>query len=442
MGEHNAIMSLSFPSSQDQIFERMRTDSQAIVPSLNPGLRESFHRSLLTAFSGMSFEQFLTLEILINEVFIDTATGTFLERWGSYKNVTRNPATQANGPITVSGTATTIVPSGTTFASADGVQYTTQASATILAQSLSVSSITRIANVATTTTASDHNLASGISVTISGADQTEYNGTFTITATALNSFTYEVTGTPVTPATGTILAAFTTASIEVKSVDTGQDKNQLSGIALTVATPIAGMDDTGFVQFDEIGGGTAIESDSDLRIRILDAYQNPFALFNVAQITATAKTVSGVTRVFVQETIPAPGFVTIYFTRDNDSNIIPSASEVTTVKNAILVIKPAFVADSNVIVSAPTPVTTNFTFSSINPNTSTMQTAIIANLDQFFKEKTSVGIPVTEIDYLCAINDTVDTQTGDLLRDFTLTSPTGDIPVPTGNLAVLGTVNF
>jgi hypothetical protein len=42
---------------------------------------------------------------------------------------------------------------------------------------------------------------------IAGANETEYNGTFAITATGSNTFTYTVTGTPATPATGTITAS-------------------------------------------------------------------------------------------------------------------------------------------------------------------------------------------------------------------------------------------
>lgn len=69
---------------------------------------------------------------------------------------------------------------------------------------LTVSSITRASSVATVTTASAHNQINGAYVTISGAAQAEYNGTFLITVTSATTFTYTVSGTPATPATGTI----------------------------------------------------------------------------------------------------------------------------------------------------------------------------------------------------------------------------------------------
>jgi len=435
-------MTLTFPESQQEILDRMVSDAQAILSTLNPGLRESFIKSLLVAFAGGSFEQFESLKILLNELFLDTSTGDFLARWGTYKNITRNAASQAQGFITATGISLSTIPILTIFASADGTQYQTLSEQTILAQSLSVNSLTRIGSVATGQTVSDHNLASGVSITISGAIETEYNGTFTITVTGPDSFTYEITGTPTTPATGTILAGFDTASIEVQSTDTGQIANQLAGVALTILSPIAGVDDTAFVQFGEIGGGTDTETDDDFSTRILDSYQNPFALNNASSLVAQAKLVSGVTRVFVEETTPDAGQMTVYFTRDNDEDIIPSLSEVTAVKNKLLEILSGFVLESDLIVLAPVAVSVDFIFTSVIPATVSMQQAIINSLNQFFREKTTVGENIKDQDYICAITDTIDTSSGLKLEDFTLSSPVGDIPITTGEIGTLGTVNF
>jgi uncharacterized phage protein gp47/JayE len=435
-------MTLGFPTASE-ILDGVVSSAQSILPSLNSGLRNSAHRAILVGFSQASFEQYLQLQIVLNQMFIDTAQQDFLEIYGRYKSITRNPASQAQGFITVSGVDSTFVPLGTTFSSPDNQQYTTLSDKTIVDSTLSITSITRISNIATVTTVSDHNLASGVSVTISGADQTEYNGTFDITVTGADEFTYNVTGTPVTPATGTLLSAFTTASVEVQSVNTGQDTNQVSGVGLTVDTPIAGMNDTGFVQFGELGGGSPIETDDELRSRILEAYQNPISNFNVAQIVAQAKLVTGVTRVFVQEITPDVGQVTVYFTRDNDDDIIPSLSEVDAVKDKLKEIASAFFDKENdLIVLAPEPFTINFTFSSTTPNTPTIQQAIVDNLDLFFRTKTEVGANLEEVDYLSVINDTVDTNTGSPLESFVLDSPTGDIMVSDNQIPVLGAVNF
>ena len=67
-----------------------------------------------------------------------------------------------------------------------------------------VTSITRSSSTATVTTATAHGMSTGDTVSIKGASQSEYNGEFTITVTSSTTFTYTVSGSPATPATGTI----------------------------------------------------------------------------------------------------------------------------------------------------------------------------------------------------------------------------------------------
>ena len=51
-----------------------------------------------------------------------------------------------------------------------------------------------------------HGLATGASVIVRGANQDEYNGVKSITVTGVDAYTYTVSGTPASPATGTITA--------------------------------------------------------------------------------------------------------------------------------------------------------------------------------------------------------------------------------------------
>lgn len=62
-------------------------------------------------------------------------------------------------------------------------------------------SITRSGSTATVTHTA-HGMSTNDWARISGATQTEYNGLHQITVTGVNSYTYTVSGTPVTPATG------------------------------------------------------------------------------------------------------------------------------------------------------------------------------------------------------------------------------------------------
>jgi len=65
--------------------------------------------------------------------------------------------------------------------------------------------ITRATTVATVTHTA-HGMISGEFIIIEGANEIDYNGAYLITVTGVNSYTYTVSGTPATPATGTITA--------------------------------------------------------------------------------------------------------------------------------------------------------------------------------------------------------------------------------------------
>ncbi len=515
-------MAFNIPEDQQEVIDRTRTDVQNALPESNPFLKNSFLGSLVVSFAGRIFDFYLQLNVLIKELFVDTATNAFLERWGSYKDITRNPATKSTGSATATGTATSVIPISSALQDANGNQFVTIVSATIINTVISITNLTRSGTTVTATTTSNHELASNQSVTIAGAVETEYNGTQTVTVTAADVFTYEIATTPSTPATGTITADADLATIAVESVGFGNDQNLDSGTNLTFSSPIAGVDDIAIVQFGQVAGGTDIESDEDLRVRIIDQYQNPIAQFNKNAIISQAKKITGVTRVFLTEagdafgdqvsvtsitrsgsvatvttatnhglvdcmtatisgsvepeysgifrilvisdtvftyiiqatpTTPAtgtivlqssvtPGQVVIFFTRDNDDSIIPSASEVTTTKDKILEIKPANTSDIDVIVKAPTANTVDFTFTSLTPNTSTMQASISANLAALFEEGTSVGADLKSFSYEGTIFQTVDSETGDLVTDFDLSTPSGDVSIAADEIPVLGSIAY
>ena len=516
-------MPIEIPDSAAEVENRAKADVQRELPAANPFLKNSWLSALITSFANRIFDFYLQLLAAIKENFPDTATGTILERWAAIWGKQRLAATQATGNVVATGAATAIVPSGTVLTHSKG-NYTSTSSATIAAQSISISNITRSGQTATVTTVSDHGLANNVPVTLSGAVETEYNvSSAAITVTGLKTFEYQVAGSPSTPATGTILAAFTSASVPVTSVAFGAATNLDAGEETTLQSPIVNVDDTLTVDFGEIGGGTDQETDASLRLRTLDRIQDPVAHFNASDIIDTVKEVAGVTRVFVQEagfqigtaavtsitrlgnvatvtlaapadfqsgqtvtiadavevdynvtdaailvesttvfhyivantpTTPATGTITstvtvaigqvrVFFMRDNDVNPIPSGSEVATVRTKIEEILPANTdEDNDLFVLAPVAVSTDFTFSALTPNTATMQAAVLANLQQFYDESTSVGVDIDQDAYRAAIFNTVDTETGDVVQTFDLSTPTTDITIASDEIGVLGNVVF
>lgn len=438
-------MALNLPETASEVVQRAKVDVKRELPDSNPFLKNSFIGSIITAFANRIFDFYFALRKAFDESFADTAILN-LERLAAIWNVTRNPATVSSGNFVITGTAGGLIsktPSTlTTWVSSDGKIYEATVDATIVLQSLSVTSITRTGSIATLTTVGDHLIASNVLITVTGADQSEYNVTGAVcTVTGSNTLIFTVSGTPATPATGTILLGFTSVSVAVTSSDFGADQDQVFDAVLTLQSPITNVDDAASVDFGALGGGADQEINKDLRSRYLDVLQNPAAPFNVAQITQIIKTISGVTRVFVQEITPDVGQVTVYFMRDNDVDPIPSSSEVATVKAALDEFRHAHVDTADLIVSAPTAVSTNYVFSTLSPNTAIMRTAIENSLVQFYAERPQVGQDIVEEAYNSAIFNTIDSS-GNPLITFSLTSPSADISIASGEIGQLGNITF
>lgn len=79
---------------------------------------------------------------------------------------------------------------------------------------VSVTSITRSGTTATVTTSTTHGFSQGHTVTIAGAVESDYNGQIEVLAVPSDTtFTYSVSNSPTTPATGTITATLNNLEI-------------------------------------------------------------------------------------------------------------------------------------------------------------------------------------------------------------------------------------
>lgn len=442
-------MPLNLTLTRSEAFNRLVSDFLAELSEINPLLRNSFERGLLVTLAGRISELNQQQQSILVEMFPDSAQEEdFIARWGSYRSISRLAATQASGLITATGTPGSLIPSGSILTTASGASYQTTASASIAINAINVTLLTRTGQTATIQTVSSHGFASNISIVIAGADQSEYNGTFLITVTGLDTFEYTIVGTPATPATGTITATGNAVSLNVQSDSFGIAGNVGSGGLLRFSSPVAGVDNEAFVQFSEIVGGVDIEPLETFRERVLDAYQNPISEFSDAAITQIIRqNVPGVDRVFIfGSTLPTgtpqPGFVTIFFTMIQSLGVIPNAQNIADVRAAVDSIRPAFVPEDSLEVLAPTPLSTNFTIQNLQPSTTTMQSAVVNNLQQFFNEEVLPSQVVREFSYNAAVTNTIDLETNQQIQNFVIGVPAGDIIPGFGELPTLGTVIF
>lgn len=449
-------MPLPIPDQQD-VTGKLQGYSRGRLTGLDPTVttRRGFIGPLIKSLSSALRDWYVTLKRFADyEPWPQSATENFLVNgwWVPITRLTRNPAAPAAGKLVVTGLSGSVVPEGTQFTGARGV-YLVDSSQSIVSQGLLISSLIRVGSrVIAETVAETHNLATGLQVTISGADQADYNGTYPITVTGENEFTYDIGDlTPTTPATGSITASGVWGNIDVTCTETGPNGNIDAGTGIALAASLTGVDPTAIVTFGGIGGGTTIEDLEDYRARVIEALGTDFGAFSAAEIKIIAKQIPGVTRVWVHEAELYEGSplevyegqVKIAFVRDGDANIFPSAQEVARVKQHIIdTMLPAHTAEDDVMVISPTRREIDFAFTALVPDTASMRSAIRASLDVFFSEGVDFATDIEEDAYRCAVRDAWDFERRQGVKSFTLSEPTSTIDIGSTELPVLGTITW
>ncbi len=289
----------------DSLIQAANNNEPDTSKHIDPSIRNSLIRSIVLALSGGIDDNNRGIRKTEKEIFPGTAgeQGLLID-WGVEFGINRNQPFKANGKIIFSGTVGGIIPISTPLQRANSVQYTTLSQVTIAEQTINVLSITRSGSTATLKTVDDHNLATGFVIdSIQGAVETEYNvSTTTITVTDNRTLTYTVSGTPSSPATGTITLTYTGASVNVIAALEGANGNADSGTQITLLSPIIDVDNTSLVTFDGLVGGLDIETIEALRGRIQERTSNLVNVFAAKGLESFIKEeIDGATRVFVQE---------------------------------------------------------------------------------------------------------------------------------------------
>ena len=293
-------MPIDIPT-RNELINRNRADIKALLPTSDPYEPTSILNALAVMFANRESEAYDTMERISLDTFSATATGdALIDRAADY-GLSLISGTQATGNAIFTGTATTIVSAGSGLQSSNGETYTTDSDVTLSTVSVTLTSLTRSGTTATATVSSGHGLGSGMTITIAGANETDYNGDFVVTVTGETTFTYSVSGSPATPATGTITASYVGGVAPITSANIGQDTNVEGGATLALTSTISGVDNTVYTQYAGIDGGADNETEEELQDRLVFKQANPETPFNAINIELESKKIAGVTRVWVYE---------------------------------------------------------------------------------------------------------------------------------------------
>ena len=114
-----------------EIIQQTYADVRSNLPGADPLLRFSVLNILCKAVAGLAYGHYGYQDWIARQSQPYTATEENLEAWAGLKGVIRVAAAAAAGTVTFTGAAATVVPPGTRIVRGDGVEYTTDAEATV-----------------------------------------------------------------------------------------------------------------------------------------------------------------------------------------------------------------------------------------------------------------------------------------------------------------------
>lgn len=224
-----------------------------------------------------------------------------------------------------------------------------------------------------------------------------------------------------------------TATAQVTAETSGAASNMEAGASLSLTEPIAGVQSSAVAGTDGITGGVDSEEDAALRSRLLARIQEPPQGGSASDYEAWALEVSGVTRVWVYPLRMGLGTVGLTFVMDNaEVSIIPDAETVAAVQAHLDEVRPV---TADVTVFAPEAVALDMNIR-LTPDTLAVRAAVQAELADLIDR---VAEPEGTV-LLSQINEAISIAPGE--QDHVVLSPTADVVMGPGQIAVLGTITW
>ena len=115
----------------EELDSGLRADITSRLPGTDPLLRRSYIGSITRGVAGGNHELFGFLSWIADQAFPDRAQEAELLRWAAIWGVTPVAAARGTGTLTVTGTASTVILSGTVWRSGIAIDYRSTAEVTI-----------------------------------------------------------------------------------------------------------------------------------------------------------------------------------------------------------------------------------------------------------------------------------------------------------------------
>lgn len=237
-----------------------------------------------------------------------------------------------------------------------------------------------------------------------------------------------------------------TATGVIKAVNSGDAQNIDDGSTISLLSPVAGVETDATVLSTAVEGEDQ-ETIENYRTRVIERIQQPPAGGKATDYIAFAKTVTGISRVWVGPNTLGEGTIVTWSVEDDESPIFLSPAKILEVQIAVDNLKPIS-ADHTAATPIDTPMNPTIR---LKPNTAEVQAAVIAELEDMLTreaqvadaidpEQVGLGITFDGNIEISKITEAISLAPGE--DDHVLVSPTTTITPVTGGLVTLGTVTF
>lgn len=229
--------------------------------------------------------------------------------------------------------------------------------------------------------------------------------------------------------------------VAVKALNPGESSNQPAGSLLAPTTPMSGVSSD--VVVVDLRGGTEIETDDQLRARVLDRIRQPPMGGDANDYVQWAMRIPSVTRAWCAPREMGMGTVTLRFMCDAlraDNDGFPLQEDVDIVREYLDTVRPVAVRDFFCVGPVPEPIDFNL---ELVHDSIALRSQVAISADAMIREKARPASNVNGelVGGTTIMASWIAEAINRVTNDFVLTM--SDHPMPhNGALAVLGTITY
>lgn len=368
--------------------------------------KDPFVRNMAQANAVVQRACYSAAQDAVDQTFAQTATEeSFLTAIAFDKTnnqIRIKEAEFAKGQLLIVGDDGLAIPSGTSFITEDSQTYSSIVNKTCSTQSFVITLLERVSNYAIATL-ENHQLINNLQLTVSGANESEFNTTQSIEILSANQFRYYNEGDDET-ATGTISVSFVGCRVDVVSDEASEAANQTYTDSISLSSSLDSDLSLIGITFEGIYGGVDRESLDSFKERIVEFLQYPQNKGNRFQHQSWLKqnTDANYVYVYTYEDDFYLYLVAVISKLNKDIYTFTNFTndELTNIKNS-------FVANNQLLLGIedlqtsfinPTFVNLNIAITGLTPNTNDMKNAISQVLKQYIsltpiKKYLEAGLP-------------------------------------------------